>query len=184
MAGEIVIPIDVKVEVQALFDHQCWAWGKDITRAEGNLLLEYGFEQIRPKVKGMTQYTVALSGRPDLVLSVWGFGFYAGDKQDGVFVGRSRFTPMYASGDIELHHKEDQFQFTTRSGNWPMLAKGIEEIARYEEWIASRFPTSYRRECFLDFPRNAFPSMAIHLADLWWSFKRRLEEENEHLVLR
>jgi hypothetical protein len=179
---EIRMPVDVKIEGQALFDHQCWAWGKDIARKEGNLLLEYGFEQIRPKSKGMTQYTVSLTGYPDLFLSIWGFGFYVGDKQNGVFMGRSRFTPMQASGELKLHDKADQFQFCTRSGDWPMLLKGIGEIARYEEWIANRFPHSYRTSCFEDFPRNVTPRIENALPDLWWSLKRRIEEENNGLL--
>jgi hypothetical protein len=178
----IKTPDNLPVDPQVLFDHQCWAWGKDVTRQKGNLLLEFGFEQVRSKANGMTQYTKQLTDRPDLYLSLWGFGFYVGDHQDGIFVGRSKFTPMYAPGELKLHAKSDQYMFRQPSGNVPMLLNGLGEISRYEEWIASNHPVSYRKACFEDFPRNIEPAIGTLLAGLWWDLKKNIRQENNGIL--
>ena len=48
----------------ALLNQQCWFWGQDVRRAEGNLLLELGFQRQRPpeEQQGCTQYTRAQPG--------------------------------------------------------------------------------------------------------------------------
>ena len=57
-----------------LLHRQCWNWGRDIVRPEGNLLLEAGFVKWRPPEgeTGLTCYTLALPGGDSLML--WGFG--------------------------------------------------------------------------------------------------------------
>ena len=55
---------------QELLHQQCWNWGRDIVRSEGNLLLEAGFLKRRPpgEEAGSSCYTLALSDGDSLML--------------------------------------------------------------------------------------------------------------------
>ena len=50
---------------QEVLDRQCWNWGRDIVRPEGNLLLEAGFLKRRPHEgeAGSSCYTLTLPER-------------------------------------------------------------------------------------------------------------------------
>jgi hypothetical protein len=58
-----------------LLNQQCWLWGQDVKRAEGNLLLLHGFDRQRPPV---SQDTLLLAG--NLKVGLWGFGMYFGEE--------------------------------------------------------------------------------------------------------
>lgn len=59
-----------------LLTQQCWYWGCDVRRAEGNLLLERGFTRTRPPAgaEGSTAY--ALEPALGAQLTLWSFGFF------------------------------------------------------------------------------------------------------------
>lgn len=82
------------------FNQQCWCWGRDILRPEGNWLLEVGFERIPPppgrKDCSSSVYQLLLSGGRSVVLR--GFGAFFGDPDfGGVFLSRNKFEPGYLS---------------------------------------------------------------------------------------
>lgn len=56
-----------------LMHQQCWCWGQDVRRPEGNLLLENGFERTRAPedVSGSFRYWLERNGTR---LALWGFG--------------------------------------------------------------------------------------------------------------
>jgi len=81
-----------------LFHQQCWCWGQDVLRPEGNWLLEVGFERIPPPPKrkdcSSSVYQLALSGGRCVILR--GFGAFYGDPElGGIFLPRNQFAPSY-----------------------------------------------------------------------------------------
>lgn len=79
----------------ALLYQQCWLWRQDIKRAEGNLLLQYGFQRLRPAPgqSGSSQYALQLGDA--LQVRLWGFGMYFGCEQ-GIFLNRFECIPCRA----------------------------------------------------------------------------------------
>ncbi|TWU11718.1 hypothetical protein CA54_05270 [Symmachiella macrocystis] len=93
------IPRQLRTHAADLLSQQCWCWGQDILRAEGNWLLELGFKRIRPPKKRKdcsSVYQLELSGGQSVVLR--GFGVFFGDRaRGGVFLPRYEFTPRFTS---------------------------------------------------------------------------------------
>jgi hypothetical protein len=58
----LILPRELMNRGRTLLHQQCWLWGQDIRRAEGNLLLEYGFERKRPPegANACSQYSLQL----------------------------------------------------------------------------------------------------------------------------
>ncbi|PQO27284.1 hypothetical protein C5Y96_17215 [Blastopirellula marina] len=86
-----------------LFNQQCWCWGRDIVRPEGNWLLEVGFERIPPPPErtdcSSSVYQLLLSGGRRVVLR--GFGTFFGNPDfGGVFLSRNKFVPGYSSRPV------------------------------------------------------------------------------------
>jgi len=80
-----------------LLSQQCWCWGRDILRPEGNWLLEVGFERIKPPPKRddcSSVYRLELDGGRSVTLR--GFGVFFSDRNwGGVFLPRYEFTPRF-----------------------------------------------------------------------------------------
>lgn len=80
-----------------LLSQQCWCWGRDILRPEGNWLLEVGFERLEPPKKLGNRGSVYQMLLPDdRQLILRGFGVFFGQLGvGGVFLPRYEFTPRY-----------------------------------------------------------------------------------------
>ncbi|MEM8945330.1 MAG: hypothetical protein AAGD11_09115 [Planctomycetota bacterium] len=82
-----------------LLSQQIWCWGQDILRAEGNWLLEIGFERVEApedRESCSSVYTLELPRERRVVLR--GFGvFYGDDALGGVFLPRFEFAPQYTT---------------------------------------------------------------------------------------
>lgn len=93
---EAVSPRHVQRAI-CLLSQQCWCWGRDILRPEGNWLLEVGFERLEPpeKLKGRgSVYQLLLPDDRQLILR--GFGVFFGQLGvGGVFLPRFEFIPRY-----------------------------------------------------------------------------------------
>lgn len=82
-----------------LLSQQIWCWGRDILRAQGNWLIEQGFEVIKApadleRVKNI--YSLKISKEQHIMLR--GFGIIFTDNRYGsIFVPRYEFLPKYAS---------------------------------------------------------------------------------------
>tara|TARA_B100002051_G_scaffold158480_1_gene149880 strand:+ start:105 stop:698 length:594 start_codon:yes stop_codon:yes gene_type:complete len=82
----------------ALLSQQIWCWGRDILRAQGNWLIEQGFEVIKApeeleRVKNI--YSLKISKEQHIMLR--GFGIILTDERYGsIFVPRYEFLPKYA----------------------------------------------------------------------------------------
>ena len=139
-------------EGQKLLHRQCWNWGRDIERPEGNLLLEAGFLKRRPPegAAGSSCYTLTLSDGD--ILMVWGFGLLYGTLQKGgVFLNRYEFHPLWLPLEMvqEPIWRPDMIPAaqTPASPRVPvdLTVAAIRRIADYEEWALARCGLEYRR---------------------------------------
>ena len=137
---------------QALLHRQCWNWGRDIVRPEGNLLLEAGFLRRQPPEGevGTSWYTRSLPDGDSLML--WGFGvLYGTPQRGGVFLNRYQFRPVWLPSETlqEPIWKPDMIPDgqTPPSPRTPvdLTVAAIRRIADYEEWALAHCGVEYRR---------------------------------------
>ncbi|MBA4027510.1 MAG: hypothetical protein C0473_04630 [Cyanobacteria bacterium DS3.002] len=170
---------------------QCWCWGCDIRREQGNLLLERNFKRVQPPsgVRGSSCYFSDLESGKSVLL--WGFGAAIGslDRKGrganiGVYINRYRFYPVA----IRLPSlKEgiwapDQLCPVKQKGgrSWQsslgLLHDLASWIAAYEASVESSLGKEYRVSCLQEMPERelcllsgmpaAWRSVAQGIADL------------------
>jgi hypothetical protein len=139
-------------EIQAagagLLHQQCWQWGYDIRRTEGNLLIEYGFRKTKCPERQATRYSlVAGRGR---VIELWGFGFFTGRSvRNGIYVNRYEFLPRHANASGEIWEPGPLAggkPVTLAGPELRLLAGMLRWIARYEDWVLESVGVDYRRQ--------------------------------------
>ena len=166
---------------QQLLHQQCWIWGQDILRPEGNLLLEAGFTRQRPPqgVAGSTQYVLRLVDAGCWML--WGFGFFYGTPDlGGIYVNRFQFRPQWMGLDAVggAIWKPDMIP----SGELPpdpsvilkLAAAAVRRIADYEDWALSRCGLSYRR-AVLERWRETTKTAPERLPEAWRALAEQIE---------
>lgn len=83
----------------SLLSQQIWSWGQDIRRKQGNLLVEFGFERVKPPADVEIEdsvYTLRLTKNRTIILR--GFGVYYCDINHGaIFLPRYEFIPGYTT---------------------------------------------------------------------------------------
>jgi len=129
---------------QPLLHQQCWCWGWDIRRADGNLLLERGFRKLRPPHPDAGTSTYRLRGH-GYALGLWGFGtFYGRPGMGGVFIGRYAEGPLFAESsrppeDVWLPLSMPamtELQHVAMPGtSLDLFAQLLDWVARYERWV-------------------------------------------------
>ncbi len=174
---------------EPILHQQCWCWGCDIRRAEGNLLLEYGFEKHRPPddADGSSAYRLDLATtnathvglpnftsaeRPMLRIVLWGFGFFYSDSRlGGCFLQRYKFTPKLTDA-IELSmplwkaaqlpaHDIPRTRHA-RQRTLRLLTGAFTFIEAYERWVVGVAGLAYRRRCLAEFKHTVHtPEEAI-----------------------
>ena len=147
---------------QKLLDRQCWNWGRDILRPEGNLLLEAGFLKRRPPEGevGSSCYTLVLPDGDSLM--VWGFGLlYATPRKGVVYLNRYQFRPVWLQSETvqEPIWKPDKIPAaqTPPSPRVPvdLTVVAVRRIADYEEWVLARCGLEYRRAVLRQWKRHS-----------------------------
>ena len=137
---------------QELLHRQCWNWGRDILRPEGNLLLEAGFLKQRPPEgkTGSSCYTLALPDGDSLML--WGFGLLYGTPQKGgAYLNRFEFRPVWLPSEtiqgpiwkpdmVPTGHAPPSLRIPV-----DLTVAAIRRVADYEEWVLARCGLEYRR---------------------------------------
>jgi len=155
------IPAALRSAIGTLLDQQFWLLGCDVRYHGGNLLLELGFERVRPpsEWKAATQYSLHIP--PEGSLRLWGFGFwYKLDLELGVFVRRSEFAPRLCQIAQPLWKIEDlpplRMPGTVEEVNqvWRALVFVWDWFANYEEWIVQRCGVNYRRQVWLQWNKK------------------------------
>lgn len=167
---------------RVLLHQQCWLWGQDIRRPEGNALLEYGFERRRPPEGEQGSNAYILRPTPDRCAVLWGFGFYWRDARvpcgcGGIFLPRFTFTPKLAraAGPPLATWLPGQLSDCRPPGTprqWDrarrLLIPALRWVASYERWILERRGLVYRRECTAAGPKGSTKFLpAEELAAAW-----------------
>lgn len=139
-----------------LFDQQLWCFGRDIKRADGNILLDLGMcvSRTADAERGSSVYTAAVE--PGGNVCLWGFGaLYSEPGLGGVFLRRYDFAPRLTplESGIAIHDPRglgplvnpvstaDQLRMRT------LLPRLVGWFAKYEHWIAEYFGSEYRNQC-------------------------------------
>ncbi len=129
---------------KALLSQQCWLWGRDVKRRDGNLLLAHGFERLRApeRTSGSTQYTLGLPN--EMYVRLWGFGMYFGAAK-GIYVNRYEFVPRTALFQEAWLSAESMIALP-KSRGFELLAQAASWIAEYESWVLKNVGLTYRRQ--------------------------------------
>ena len=169
---------------QELLDRQCWNWGRDIVRPEGNLLLEAGYLKGQPPEgeAGSSCYTLTLPDGGSLML--WGFGFLYGTlRKGGVFLNRYQFQPRWLPLETvqEPIWRPDMIPTaqTPPSPRVPvdLTVAAIRRVADYEEWALARCGLEYRRAVLRQWkrPSNGLPPQALPQA--WRTLANAIDDQ-------
>jgi hypothetical protein len=150
-----------------LMNQQCWCWGQDVRREEGNLLIAYGCSRERPPagIAGATMYTIRPESRSTIVL--WAFGlFYGQQGVGGLFVPRFGFTPSLVSSEqppagVWSPNHLPPMAIPTSATDWHragrLLAAAVRWIAGYEEWVLAHYGAAYRDGIVAKLPYATIP---------------------------
>ena len=155
------LPYALQKRGSMLLHQQCWLWGRDICRKEGNLLIEQGFQRLRPPegIEGSSQYTLQLEG--SLQVRIWGFGIYYG-AQRGTYLNRYAFTPLSASISEDVWTPK-AFTRLTSSTDLHAVADVVRWMAAYEDGVLERMGSAYRSECLLGWSKRSLqPREFLH----------------------
>ncbi len=154
------LPSSVRRRGTALLHQQCWLWGQDIKRTEGNLLLQYGFDRVRPPggTVGSTQYTLALACTN--LVRLWGFGFYFG-AAEGLYLNRYDFTPRAALSS-DLWQSAQEMAGLPRAADLSLMASALHWISNYEAWVAASMGPPYRQTTLVGWKlRASSPALLV-----------------------
>lgn len=139
-----------------LLNQQIWCWGKDIECAEGNLLLQHGFQRIEKPADSDAASIYRLDLSPNSRLVLRGFGVYYGDDRwGGVYVHRFDFAPeLTPHSDLEkpLWSQEDLPELVLPRSDEEvlrcqnLLLALIDWVRQYEVWISECRGNGYRQD--------------------------------------
>lgn len=192
----LLVPARLRRRGIALFHRQCWCWGQDVRREEGNALLHLGFERTRPPrdVLGATMYTLNVNAGCHVALWGFGMGFWSRSK-GGVFLGRSSFVPRYCETcelPVSIHESKELTGFTApRSMRQceaaiELMGDALDWIGDYETCVLREFGLQYRMETLKKWSHHSFPPAVIPQAwrDLGAACRReiRIFHRNENGV--
>ena len=152
-----------------LLGQQIWCWGRDILRAEGNWLVEIGFDRLESpsdREECSSVYTLQLPQGRRVVLR--GFGAFFGDDQHGgVFLHRYEFRPRYTA-DSKLEcppwsetdlPKMGTPEESQRDACASLTLGLIDWIRGYEVTILERLGIEYRRSTLEKWNNGNAPSL-------------------------
>lgn len=173
------LPPCVQQHGPALLNQQCWLWGCDVRRPEGNLLLEYGFARTRPPegVTGSNAYTLVTPAGQQIVL--WAFGLWYGDARGGLFVGRYQCLPLLAATATPpaaafLPTHVTGVAVPGTAAEWRrgllLLADALSWIAAYERWVLASVGLPYREACVNAWERGTCRVPPLQALHLWQEF--------------
>jgi len=149
------LPVALQRQGGRLLHQQCWLWGQDIRRKEGNVLIDRGFRRVRPPegVEGSSQYTLPLCEEKHVRL--WGFGIYYGAEQ-GVYLNRFAFRPLEVSlaGDVWT---PKAFAALPVSRDFKTIAGVVRWIVAYEAGVQEELGVAYRMRCLAGWRKRALP---------------------------
>ena len=144
----------------SLLSQQIWCWGRDIRRKQGNLLIECGFQRVKPPAGVEIEdsvYTLKLTENRSIILR--GFGVYYCDNAHGaIFMPRYEFIPGYTENttlEQPLWSSDElpELYFPTES-EWDsyttMLADLVNWIQIYEQTVIDTHGIDYRTSTLME----------------------------------
>jgi len=155
----------VRVRALRLLDQQLWCLGRDV-RAEGNLLLRYGFMRRRPPdpAAGGSEY-VWRDAASGVCVTLWGYGVHlAQAREAGLFLKRYAFAPRWTPPNwIPSSRFHVSAWKKARGPRTPEEADALMHrlvelsrwFARYETWISEQCPANYRADCLSQWHKEA-----------------------------
>ena len=168
----VYLPAPVQRQGRILLNQQCWLWGQDVRRAEGNLLLDFGFERLRApeEITGSSQYTLALDKND--FLRLWGFGLFYGCERGGIYINRYDFTPRLAWATRKGWQSAEEMRSLPAASDTLLLEKAIGWIADYEQWVLKNYGKVYRTACLAGWGKCGLPDSGLPAA--WKALAREL----------
>ena len=176
-----------------LLSQQVWCWGRDILRADGNWLIEIGFNRIAPPAdhEGCSSiYSLELSHGRCIVLR--GFGVFYGDlHHGGIFLPRYEFRPKYTTqatleclpwseADLPKLHTPSESQQTSCL---TLTSDLIEWIQAYELNIVKVLVIEYRRSILREWNNGKRPIIpAEEMAHAWQQISVAIYEDFRVLI--
>ena len=138
----------------SLLSQQIWYWGQDIRRKQGNLLIECGFQRVKPPADAEIEdsvYTLNLTENRSVILR--GFGVYYRDNDLGaIFLPRYEFIPGYTTNltleqPLWTYDELPELYFPTET-EWEsyttLLTDLINWIQGYEQRVIEEQGLEYR----------------------------------------
>jgi hypothetical protein len=190
----LILPPELRKWGQALLHQQCWCWGQDIKRREGNLLLEHGFTRTRAPEghRGSPTYhkSQAESGHSSTSstasmprsITLWGFGLcYAEPERGSVFLSRSGFVPRYSPSarlSRQAWKAEHLGEFTAPRRahecleSLRLLCAALRWLAEYEAQVLHEHSAHYRTSTLRQWdshavlPAQEMPAEWLRLSEL------------------
>ncbi|MGL6096084.1 MAG: hypothetical protein ACRC7O_09845 [Fimbriiglobus sp.] len=171
---------DLRRRAAAVFEQQCWCWGRDIARPLGNLLLGLGMCRRAPGPKAASSLYTGLAPNGGTVW-LWAFGTAFTDPAVGsVFVPRYDFTPRLTrrTDFVGVHDPKAIGGLVTPTAATAsqslrrLLVSLVEWAAGYEHWVAETHGTEYRTRCLA--ARDRSPAVpAADMAREWERLARK-----------
>jgi hypothetical protein len=151
------IPTELRRAGRVLLNQQCWLWGQDIRRPEGNAPIEYGFARTKPP-EGQKGSNTYLLHRPDgVTVILWAFGFfYHQEGAGGIFIPRFAFAPRLARVDAlpvgvwsatQLGYCRPPRDAREWACAADLFIPALRWVADYERWIRGARSLAYRDDC-------------------------------------
>lgn len=165
MTPWFTLPRVIRKRGVALFDQQMWLFGCDIRRTEGNALLEYGFQRIRPPQaeRASSRYELSLPDGGRIFL--WAFGLYFSETTlEGLFLRRYEFAPRLIDVPGPAWKPEDLPPPRLPRGEneihqaLKLLIEALRWLADYERWALERLGIPYRAACLAAWPKRVTSS--------------------------
>jgi hypothetical protein len=184
----LAITEPVRRDSDRLFHQQCWLWGCDIRRTEGNALLAYGFSRQRPPEgeKGSSTYLLQLD--PQTLVVLWGFGMFYGSATDGgIYLGRYGFTPKAVPQldtsvapwlPDQLAIADPPHTYALQQQLDSQFIAALRWIAGYETWVVATYGLAYRQQCVTAW-KKGLQIPAEQLIDAWNQLAARCAEAQE-----
>lgn len=163
-----------------LLHQQCWLWGRDVVRPQGNLLLEHGFQRHRALGSGGSRYELTIK---DMRISLWGFGMHVATRNAGVLLARGERHPLVTPAGWTAHGVHTPGDLPTRIK--PRDVESVRLVARvvpwtcrwiasFEHWVIEHVGLSHRLWAIRGWERPVVPVEALPEA---WSTEAEQSEQ-------
>lgn len=141
---------------QRLLHDQCWCWGRDVERSQGNLLIEFGFRRVPTPEGRAFAYDLEHAGER-MILAGAGLCYGAPSFTQAALLGRYDVRPRllprsevdvtaWATLGPSAFHSSGTRDEGSALGHL-LLAGAVRWIGAYEAWVRQAAGIEYRDAC-------------------------------------